>query len=344
MTTYNYLTQIILLKNLICNPELTFEHGESSLSPRNYSYAICSKYAFMCNSRGLLMKYDDVIYESNGVFRPLHVKDLSVEELETFAENGQFLCPGTNCTAKLCLVHSSKNGGRTCFLKAVDDESHVASCDYKNDNYREKNVTLRTDGIFTEKQVNDAVRRISNDYTNPIVEEKEPKKKKNGTGAKKESQEDSKRNVTAAGGRIVFGEDDGEGIVGRMRRRYAVSTADVGIMTTICGRAKEIYFNEHNEMFIKYADERLSNITVMLGAVYEHNNPTEFKNLYLAKQYFDKHSPNKDVVVAAGGLVNLHNGDLVLELQANGSLRINNFTIMKLAVNKVKEKMFGQET
>jgi hypothetical protein len=44
-----------------------------------------------------------------------------------------------------------------------------------------------------------------------------------------------KKNVTAAGGRIVFGEDDGDGIVGRMRRRYAVSTADVGIMTTICG-------------------------------------------------------------------------------------------------------------
>lgn len=290
------------------------------------------------------MKYDNVIYETNGTFKPLPVKDLSAEELEVFAKNGQFLCPGTNCTAKLCLVHSSKNGGRTCFLKAVDDESHEANCDYKNDNYRVKIVTLRTDGIFTEKQVNDAVRRISNDYTNPIVEENETKKKRNGSGSKKESPEDSKRNVTAAGGRIVFGEDVGDGIVGRMRRRYAVSTADVGIMTTICGRAKAIYFNEHNEMFVKYADERLSNITVMLGAVYEHNNPTEFKNLYLAKQYFDKHSPIKDVMVAAGGLVNLHNDDLILELQANGSLRIDNFTIMKMAVNRVKENIFGQET
>jgi hypothetical protein len=132
------------------------------------------------------MKYYDVIYESNGVFKPLYVKGLSVEELEAFAENGQFLCPGTNCTAKLCLVHSSKNGGRTCFLKAIDDESHKADCDYKNDNYRVKNVTLRTDGIFTEKQVNnDVVRRISNDYTNPVVEVNEPKKKKNRAGIKK---------------------------------------------------------------------------------------------------------------------------------------------------------------
>ena len=111
------------------------------------------------------MKYDEVIYESNGDYSSLIVKGLSAEELETLSEEGQFLCPGKDCMAKLCLVHSSKNGGRTCFLKAVDDESHAADCDYKIANYKERNVTLRTDGIFTEKQVNDAVRRIYVDYT-----------------------------------------------------------------------------------------------------------------------------------------------------------------------------------
>lgn len=290
------------------------------------------------------MKYDDVIYECNGELEPLHVKGFSAEELESLAEKGQFLCPGKNCTAKLCLVHSTKNGGRTCFLKAVDDERHIANCDYKIDNYKEKNVVLRTDGVFTEKQVNDAVRRIFNDYTNPIVEgpDKDKKKKKT-TGGKKGGQTEGKPNVTAAGGRIVFGEDNEDGIAGRMRRRYIVSTADVGIMTTICGRAKAIYFNQHGEMLVEFADERLSNIIAMLGAVYEHNNPTEFKNLYLVKQYFDNNSSRKEVIVAAGGLVNLHNGNLVLELQANGSLRIDNQTVMKMAVNRVKESMVNQD-
>lgn len=134
------------------------------------------------------MKYDDVIYECNGELEPLHVKGFSVEKLESLAEKGQFLCPGKNCTAKLCLVHSTKNGGRTCFLKVVDDESHIANCDYKIDNYKEKNVVLRTDGVFTEKQVNDAVRRIFNDYTNPIVEGPDsPPCKRHGTEFKKSS-------------------------------------------------------------------------------------------------------------------------------------------------------------
>lgn len=288
------------------------------------------------------MKYDKVVYESNGNLKTLRVKDYSAEELETLANNGQFLCPGKNCKAKLCLVHSTRNGGRTCFLKAIDDESHVANCDYKIDNYKEKHAFLRTDGIFTEKQVNDAVRRIFKDYTNPVVEKTEKDKKKKTTGGKKGSKAEDKVNVTAAGGRIVFGEESEEGIVGRMRRRYEVSTSDVGIMTTICGRARAIYFNQHNEMLIEFADERLSNIVVMLGAIYEHNNPTEFANLYLVKQYFDKNSPRKDVMVAAGGLVNLYNGKLVLELQANGSLRVDDRTIMKMAVDKVKEAMSNQ--
>lgn len=290
------------------------------------------------------MKYDNVIYECDGEFKPLQVKGLSAAEMESLADHGQFLCPGEGCTAKLCLVHSTKNGGRTCFLKAIDDESHADNCDYKINNYKEKNVVLRTDGIFTEKQVNDAVRRIFKDYTNPIVKDsKEDKKKKKSTGRKKGGQADGKTKISAAGGKIVFGEDSEDGIAGRMRRRYEVSHADVGIMTTICGQAKKIYFNQHNELLIEFADGRLSNIVVVLGAIYEHNNPTEFKNMYLAKQYFDENSSHKAVIVAAGGLVNSYNGNLVLELQANGSLRVDDMTIMKMAYNKAKEAMTNQD-
>lgn len=59
-------------------------------------------------------------------------------------------------------------------MKAVDDKQHHPNCDYKIGNYQERMSSVRMDGVFTEKQVNDAVRRISNDYMNPV----QPKKKK----------------------------------------------------------------------------------------------------------------------------------------------------------------------
>ncbi len=286
------------------------------------------------------MKYENVNYAVNGKIRSIDVRGLSIEILESMTQEGQFLCPGKNCSAKLCLVHSSKNGGRTCFLKSVDDEMHAEKCEYKIENYKERQLTKRTDGVFTEKQVNDAVRRIYNDYTNP-VEDTERVSKKNSNNSKqstKTSEDGNDRTrIMATGGKIVYGEQNGEEVSGRMSRRYEVSSADVGIMTTICGVAKEVIINQHNELIVKFKDERLSNIEVILGAVYEHNNPSEHKNIYLVKEYFDSRSGLQDVTIAAGGLVNSYNGKLVLELQSNGSLRIDNLTIMKMAYNKAKE-------
>ncbi len=279
------------------------------------------------------MKYDDVIYECEGESELLHVRDLSTDELEKLSKCGQFVCPGGGCTAKLCLVHSTKNGGRTCFLKAIDDGSHAENCDYRIDNYKEKSVVLRTDGFFTEKQVNDAVRRIYKDYTDPVVSREDPadeKKKKRTSRRKNGELEDGKTRLLAAGGRIIHGEDDMDGIPGRMRRRYEVSLADVGIMTTIFGVAQNIYFNQYGELRIEFEDDRLSNIIVVLGEIYKQNNPMEYRNLYLVKQYFEEKRTQRKVQVAAGGLVNEYNGNLVLELQANGSLRIDDLTIMKL--------------
>ena len=286
------------------------------------------------------MKYKKIKYVVDGIIQDLDVTNLTTRELEEYEEQGQFLCPGNNCNAKLCLVHSSKNGGRTCFLKAVDDKQHHPDCDYKIGNYQERQVTVRMDGIFTEKQVNDAVRRISNDYMNPIQSKDENDKdsEKKNKQVKQKSGSEAKINVSAAGGRIIFGDETEEGIHGRMRRRYKVSTADIGIMTTLCGKAESVTLNKHSEMSIQFKDERLKNIEVLLGAVYEHNNPTEFANLYLVKDYFDKKSKVEDVWVAAGGLVNQLNGRLILELQANGSLRIDNQTIMKMAVDIVKKR------
>lgn len=286
------------------------------------------------------MKYKIIKYLKDGIIQDLDITNMSTKELEEYETQGEFLCSGKNCNARLCLVHSSKNGGKTCFFKAVDDKQHHPNCDYKIANYQERISSVRMDGIFTEKQVNDAVRRISNDYMNPVhlktEKEKNTDNKKKITGQKKGT--GTKTNETAAGGRIVYGDEGEDGVHGRMRRRYKVSTSDIGIMTTLCGKAQTMILNQHREMIIQFKDERLENIEVLLGAVYEQNNPTEFKNLYLVKEYFDKKAKNEDVWVAAGGLVNQHNGRLILELQANGSLRVDNQTVMKLVVDDVKRR------
>ena len=95
-------------------------------------------------------------------------------------------------------------------------------------------------------------------------------------------------------------------------------------------------------MIIGFKDERLENIEVLLGAVYEQNNSTEFKNLCLVKRYFDHKAKSEDVWVAAGGLVNQLNGRLILELQANGSLRVDNQTVMKMIIDDVKRREENQ--
>lgn len=290
------------------------------------------------------MKYKIIKYVKDGIVQDMDVTNMSTEELEKNETQGEFLCPGKECNARLCLVHSSKNGGKTCFLKAVDDKQHHPDCDYKIGNYQERMSSIRMDGIFTEKQVNDAVRRISNDYMSPVRPKEEKDKssdnKKKNAGQRKRTGATSVE--TAVGGRIVYGDEREDGVHGRMRRRYKVSTSDMGIMTTLCGKAQTVILNKHKEMVIKFKDERLENIEVLLGAVYEQNNPTEFRNLYLVKEYFDQKAKKGEVWVAAGGLVNQLNGRLILELQANGSLRVDNQTVMKMIIDDVKRREGNQ--
>ena len=74
-------------------------------------------------------------------------------------------------------------------------------------------MTVRTDGIFTEKQINDAVRRISNDYMFPVDVSDASKKKKDkrsNNGLKKSEENNKGKTIkTASGGKIIFGEDKG---------------------------------------------------------------------------------------------------------------------------------------
>ena len=67
------------------------------------------------------------------------------------------------------------------------------------------------------------------------------------------------------------------------------------------------------------------------------------EHLFLVKEYFEKNSNLHDIIVAAGGLVNIQNGELILELQANGSLRIDDQTVMKLAYERAKETVMKGE-
>lgn len=289
------------------------------------------------------MKYKEVVYIKNNYSQKINIEGVLAEKLETMEKEGEFLCSGNKCHAKLCLVHNSKNGGRTCFLKAVDDEKHHPECEYKIDNYKARYVTIRTDGVYTEKQVNDAVRRIANDYMkplNPAEKGKKKKEQKNNSGSKTVKEDAGKKaNVTAVGGRIIYGDESGQGIAGRMRRRYQVSGMDIGTMTTICGNAETVDINKHGELVVSYKEERLKNIQVILGSIYEHNNPTEFHFLYLAKQYFDLASRSHNVKIAAGGLVNTRNGKLILDVQANGALRVDGKTIKRMMVENAKRNL-----
>ncbi len=288
------------------------------------------------------MKYEEIIYASIGKKMLIKVKEYTMKQLEKMENNGNFFCPGDGCQAKLCLVHNSKNGGRTYFFKAVDDEEHNPNCDYKIDNYKEISVRVSQNGVFTESQINDAVRRIYKDYTQPIVPENNTNRKKKGnsrTLVKASSvDENVKLKKTTSAGRIIYGDENIDGIKGRVRRRYQITSDDIGQMATICGIVESIRQNTIGEMFIMFKEERLKNIKIFIGPVYEHNNQNEYKNLYLVKDYFEKAKKNKDVIVAAGGLVNKHNGDLVLEMQANGSFRVDNQTVMKMVVENVKRK------
>ena len=289
------------------------------------------------------MKYEEVDYIQDGKAITINVRDCTSQKLKDMEEEGVFICPFSGCEAELCLVHNSKNGGRTFFFKAVDDKHHIGKCDYKIENYKETSVKVNENGIFTEGQVNASVRSLYNDYTQPLIpEDKDEKKKKKNSKRSDNKESSSGDNVqtrkTSSTGRIVYGDEGIEGVKGRMRRRYQITSDDYGQMAKVCGAISEIYRNQHGEMFIKFKDERLNNIQVFLGPVYEQYNPTEYERLSLVEEYYNRESKEKDVILAAGGLVNNHNNLLILELQAKGSFVMDGKTIMRLIIDKTKEK------
>lgn len=287
------------------------------------------------------MKYLQLNYNDNSTTNLITLSDYTVEQLEEMEQKGKFTCSGKECTAAMCLVHNTKNGGRTCYFKATDDNAHADQCQFKIKNYKPHLSMKKTGGIFTQEQINDAVRRIFKDYTDPLGKKDTKSKKKTGSnsGSKKSNNNDNENKTSYAnGGSVIFGEDDGIGTKGRMSRRYQVDLDDVGIMATICGEVESMYFDNGGDFIITFKEERLSNIHAKVGSIYQLHNKTEFDNLNLFLDYFNNNCKTKTIIAAAGGLVEAPNGELALDIQSNGGLRVDGMTIMSLMVDKAKGK------
>lgn len=289
------------------------------------------------------MKYEQVKYIKDDKEKMIQVRLYSIVQLEEMEKEGEFFCPFKNCKAKVCLVHNSKNGGRTAFFKAVDDEFHIENCDYKIDNYKEVVKRVNASGYFTEEQITASVRSLYKDYTMPIEEKEEQKnKRKKKTGKGKGTTEDNENATTrktTSAGKIVYGDETIDGIKGIMRRRYQVTSNDIGQMTKVCGVISNIEISKYGEMFVSFKDQRLNNIKIFIGPVYQTNNPTEYSRLGIVEEYYEVLAKKQEVRLAAGGLVNFHNKELVIELQAKGSFIIEGKTIMGLIRERTEQSM-----
>lgn len=290
------------------------------------------------------MKYEEANYVKGVQGTKIQVSDYTQQQLEEMEQDGEFHCPGKNCDAKLCLVHHSKNGGRTYFLKAVDDNKHSPNCDYKIGNYNPIFVREPENGYFTEEQVNNHVKIVDRDVNAPLKSSTDKKKKNENNKNKKtgqKNQEDGEKQIrkTANSGKVVYGDDGLEGTKGRMSRSYTIQTHDIGRMKTIYGNAKHIELDEYGQLHINYKDDRLSNIEVIAGAIIEHNYPTVYANLYLAEKYFGDNRKEKEVSVTTGGLVTEKKGKSVMELLTDGGLRIDGKTINNLLLENVRKSI-----
>lgn len=289
------------------------------------------------------MKYEVANYVKDGKVTKIEVREYTQEKLEDMEKSGYFCCPGEKCDAKLCLVHHSKNGGRTYFLKAIDDNKHGANCDYKIGNYKPISIREPENGYFTEEQVNNHVRMVDKDVSDPLPRNtgrKKGKDKDKGKNSTSKKQDDGKTQVrkTANSGRVVYGEEGIEGTKGRMSRTYTIQPSHVGRMKTIYGNAKSVKLDEHGQLCVEYKEDRLGNIEVIAGPIIEHNYPAIYVNLYLAEKYFNENNDKKEIRVTAGGLITEKKGRLTMELLTDGGLRIDGKSINELRLENMKKE------
>lgn len=288
------------------------------------------------------MKYEEADYVNAGGVDRIKVSDYTPQKLEKMKMAGKFQCPGKNCDAELCLVHFSKNGGRTYFLKASNDSKHSEDCDYKIGNYKAISIREPENGYFTEEQVNNHVRMVDKDVNEPLKPHSDKKKKtKNNKDQKngQKNQETGEKHIrkTANSGRIVYGHDGAEGTKGRMSRAYTIVPYDIGKMKTIYGDADIVCLDEFGQLHISYKDDRLENINVIAGPIIEHNYPAIYANLYLVEKYFEEKSKKGKVRITTGGLITEKKGKLVMELLTSGGLIIDRKTVNDLIMEHIRK-------
>lgn len=288
------------------------------------------------------MKYEEADYVNDGGVKRIKVSDYTSQQLEEMKMVGKFQCPGKNCDAELCLVHSSKNGGRTYFLKASNDSKHSADCDYKIGNYKAISIREPENGYFTEEQVNNHVRMVDKDVNEPLKPHSDKKKKTKNSKDKKigqKNQETGEKQIrkTANSGRIVYGDDGAEGTKGRMSRAYTIASHDIGKMKTIYGDADIVCLDEFGQLHISYKDNRLGNIDVIAGPIIEHNYPAIYANLYLVEKFFEEKSNKGKVRITTGGLITEKKGKLVMELLTSGGLIIDRKTVNDLIMEHIRK-------
>lgn len=288
------------------------------------------------------MKYEEADYVNDGGVKRIKVSDYTSQQLEEMKMVGKFQCPGKNCDAELCLVHSSKNGGRTYFLKASNDSKHSADCDYKIGNYKAISIREPENGYFTEEQVNNHVRMVDKDVNEPLKPHSDKKKKTKNSKDKKigqKNQETGEKQIrkTANSGRIVYGDDGAEGTKGRMSRAYTIASHDIGKMKTIYGDADIVCLDEFGQLHISYKDDRLENIDVIAGPIIEHNYPAIYANLYLVEKYFEEKANKGKVRITTGGLITEKKGKMVMELLTSGGLIIDRKTVNDLIMEHIRK-------
>lgn len=287
------------------------------------------------------MKYEEAYYVQADEKTKIEVSNYTQQQLEKMEQEGEFHCPGENCDAKLCLVHHSKNGGRTYFLKAVDDNKHSSKCGYKIGNYKAISIREPENGYFTEEQVNNHVKMVDKDVNEPLKTHKD-KKKESGARKDKKSehiQEKGEKQIrkTANSGRVVYGNDGLEGTKGRMSRSYIIESDDIGKMKTIYGNVNKVQIDEYGQLHISYKDDRLNNIDVIAGPIIEHNYPVVYANLHLVEKYFEEKRNIGEVHLTTGGLITEKKGKVVMELLTNGGLRIDGKTVNDLIMENIRK-------
>ena len=281
------------------------------------------------------MKYERAKYLENEEWSYVDLRNISEKEAKEMS--GKICCPEEGCTAPLYVVHNSKDGGRTVYFKARND-SHKIDCYYRAENFRGQSRRTSELGYFTEKQINDYVRSLYRDVTIPIEVKRSKKGKEKTTKTIEGSKgRDDAPKSTAFVGRIMYGEETGDGVKGRMSRCYEVTNSEIGKEIGVYGLIKSVE-RINGQIEISFKEERNSNIKVLVGAVYENNNPNEFGWLDSLVTYFqERNQMGMDVQCTAAGLAIKYGNQLYIETQARHSFLFDGKNITKIVVDQVKE-------